>query len=231
MKIRIFIVVLFLVLLLVVFRRKETFEGQKICLLLVCCVHTRQNNDEIRIKWYTDAINKYLETTNLQVRVVESSGYKFPIEHERLKQYAFTSTLDKGIGFPTRGEAESILKVNESGILDDFDTIIKVTGKYYLPELEEEINNIPGNAGIIYQNIKDDSLKSNNSEIFGFRREYTNDIFDEHLKFPSKYIDLESGIYNVHERLGCNYHTFKTIKVECTDECPYRNNGSKLAEL
>lgn len=195
-------------------------SNSKKCLLLTCCVNAGRGDDEIIIKWYTSTINKYLETTNLHIRAVESSGYKFLIEHNRFKQYNFTSDLDKSINFPTRGEAESIIKANESGILEGFDTIIKLSGKYYVPELEKEINNIPNNVGIIYQNIKNEYNNTIASEIFGFQKQYIENIFSQMNTEM-----FEKCIYNIHEKLGCNFHTFKTMKVDCiTEKCPFRSN-------
>lgn len=218
----IFIIVLLMVVFLLGLKTKETFEkSQKKCLLLSCCVNVRDEKDR-RIKWYTDAINKYLETTKLQIRAIESSGYEFPIKHERFKQYTFTSTLDKSVNFPTRGEAESILKADESGILDGFDMIVKITGKYYVPELEEEISKIPDDCGIVYQNGKDEV--SNWSEVFGFRKEYINEIFGKMVNLGPE-IWFEKFILDIHEKLNCNSYRFpKTMKVECVTECPHKTD-------
>ena len=223
----ILLTVILIILGIVLYMNKPKKEFMlKKCILLPCCVRAGRGDDETRIKWYTETIKKYLETTNLQIRVVESSGYEFPIEHERLKQFVFSSELDKSFGFPSRGESESIIKVNESGILDDLDIIVKITGKYYLPDIEEEINNIPENAGIMYQNIKEDPTKFIASEIFGFKRKYINDIFKSILECEDQscYLALEHKIYNIHENLGCDFYTFKTLKIECTHEkCPFRS--------
>ena len=204
-------------------RKKETFE-QKKCLLLTCCVDAKDEKEK-RIKWYTDSINKYIENTNLQIRVVESSGYEFPIEHERLKQCSFVTKIDReNIAptlVPTRCEAESILKANESGILDEFDIVVKITGKYYVPELEKEISKIPDDCGIIYQQGKF-SETGQNSEIFGFRKEYIPNIFENMTKSD---VCFEDVIYNIHEKLNCSSYTIpKKMKVECIEECPHKTD-------
>lgn len=221
------LLVLVLVMMFVLSKQKETFE-QKRCLLLTCCVDVRDEKEK-RIRWYTDSIHKYLENTKLHVRVIESSGYEFPIEHERFKQYSFKSTLEREkINrdiIPTHTEAESILKANESGILDGFDLVVKITGKYYVPELAEEISKVPEDCGIVYQNSKS-SENSQNSEIFGFKKEYINDIFTKMIK---NNIFFEESIYNIHEKLNCNSYTIpKKMKVECVTECPHKTDPNIL---
>lgn len=234
-KILIFVFVVVVMLVFIIFsRNKECMETtNKTCLLLACCVNAR-NEKEKRIKWYTDAINKYLETTNLQIRVIESSGYDFSIEHERFKQHSFVTSIDRENIEPTsiiqtRREAESILKAYESGILDGFDIVVKITGKYYVPELEQEISKIPNDCGIIYQQSKL-SETSQSSEIFGFKKEYTDYIFGSMLNGD---LHFEEAISNIHEKLNCNsYRIPKKMKVECIDECPYKSDKNTfLKEL
>jgi hypothetical protein len=172
-----------------------------------------------------NAINKYLEKTNLHIRVVESSGYEFPIDHERFKQHTFTSTIDKNINFPTNGEIESIVKADESGILDGFDMVIKITGKYYVPELENELSKIPSDCGIVYQHgVYEEN--ATNSEIFGCKKEYIKKIFVEIYKNDTYF---EKLITNIHEKLGCtSYILDKKMKIECGDTCPHKTDKNIL---
>lgn len=229
----IILVLVIFVLLISITKTKNTFEN-KICILLTTCVDNGKKEEyESRKKWYTETIKKYLETTNLQIRVIESSGYEFQIQDEKLKQHSFISVLDKSFRFPTRSEAESILKANESGILDGFDIIIKLTGKYYIPELETEVSKIPNDCGIIYQNtvITPDSTDMS-CEIFGFRKDYINNLFSNMLEEKNPDINFEKFIFNIHEKLNCNSYMFpKKMKIECIDKCPYRNDKSTLSEI
>lgn len=215
------------------------FCKNKKCILLTCCVNSRDEKD-LRIKWYTHSINNYLENTNLQIRVIESSGYKFMIEHERLKQHSFNTKIEPGNTSPTsllltQREAESILEANKSGILDGFDMIIKITGKYYVPEIETEISKIPGDCGIVYQNtnITKESW-SIPSEIFGFRKEYIDKIF-KNMMLEEKNTDMyfEKIILNIHEKMNCKNYIFpKKMKVECNGECAHSSDKiRKLTEL
>jgi hypothetical protein len=203
-------------------------ENKNKCLLLTTCVNVRDEKEK-RIKWYTDAINKYLENTNLQIRIVESSGYEFPISHDRLRQYSFITSIEREKLLPelvpTRCEAESILEANKSGILDGLDIIVKITGKYYVPELEEEINKIPDDCGIIYQHGKF-SETGQNSEIFGFKKEYISNVFE---KILTSDVIFEDVIHNIHEKLNCKSYTIpKKMKVECIEECPHKTNKNEI---
>lgn len=230
------LLVLVLVMMFVLSRQKETFE-QKRCLLLVCCIHVRDEKEK-RIGWYTDAINKYLENTNLQIRVIESSGYRFPIEHERFKQHSFNTKIEPGNTTPTslvqtQREAESIIEANKSGILDGFDLVIKITGKYYVPEIETEILNIPDDCGIVYQHTTITPESSGiPSEIFGFRKEYTDEIFDLMINEKNPDMFFEKIILNIHQKLNCKSYIFpRKMKVECINECAHSTDKRVLTEI
>lgn len=209
------LLVLLLLILLLLQNRKG---GSGTCILLT----SYANNDEERIKWYTYAINNYLEHTQLKLRLVDSSGYTFPVEEsERFKQYSFVQP--EGMPSSTHQESYAILEAEKSGLLDGFDTVFKLTCKYYLPELEKELETVPEDVGIIYQNAG-----AQNSELFGFSKNLLKPIFEKVLKGDKI---MEDQIHNIHEELGVKSHRLKPLEIQCGETCPVRANTSVLKYL
>lgn len=211
---------LFLVLLLLLLlnRKESTFSESGTCILLT----SYANNDEERIKWYTYAINNYLENTQLKLRLVDSSGYTFPIEEtERFKQYSFVQP--EGMPSSTHQESYAILEAEKSGLLDGFDTVFKLTCKYYLPELEKELETVFKDVDIIYQNAG-----AQNSELFGFSKNLLKPIFEKVLNGDKI---MEDQIHNIHEELGVKSHRLKPLEIQCGESCPSRANTSILKYL
>ncbi len=210
----IFLVLLLLLLLLL----ESTFSEGGTCILLT----SYANNDEERIKWYTYAINNYLENTQLKLRLVDSSGYTFPIEEtERFKQYSFVQP--EGMTSSTHQESYAILEAEKSGLLDGFDTVFKLTCKYYLPELEKELETVPKDVGIIYQNAG-----AQNSELFGFSKNLLKKIFEKVLNGDKI---MEDQIHNIHEELDVKSHRLKPLEIQCGETCPIRGDTSILKYL
>jgi hypothetical protein len=201
-------------------RKDSTFseDGSEMCILLT----SYANNDEERIKWYMYAINNYLEHTQLKLRLVDSSGHTFQIEEsERFKQYSFVQP--EGMPSSTHQESYAILEAEKSGLLDGFDTVFKLTCKYYLPELEKELETVPKDVDIIYQNAG-----AQNSELFGFSKNLLKNIFEKVLNGDKI---MEDQIHNIHEELGVKSHRLKPLEIQCGESCPSRANTSILKYL
>jgi hypothetical protein len=168
------------------------------------------------------AINNYLENTKMKLRLVDSSGYTFPIEEsERFKQYSFVQP--EGMPSSTQQESYAILEAEKSGLVDGFDTVFKLTCKYYLPELEKELETVPEDVGIIYQNAG-----AQNSELFGFSKNLLKPIFEKVLNGDKI---MEEQIHNIHEELGVKSHRLKPLEIQCGETCPVRANTSILKYL
>lgn len=216
------LVLLLVVLLLLQNRKESTFsESGGTCILLT----SYANNDEERIKWYMYAINNYLENTQLKLRLVDSSGCTFQIEEsERFKQYSFVQPDDE-TRFKSSSQMESyaILEAEKSGLLDGFDTVFKLTCKYYLPELEKELETVPEDVGIIYQNAG-----AQNSELFGFSKKLLKPIFEKVLNGDKI---MEAQIHNIHEEFGVKSHRLKPLEIHCGESCPIRGDTSVLKYL
>lgn len=201
----------FFVLLIVSVKEREEYA-----ILLTTYV----GRDPSRVPMYMEKIRLYLDRTRAPICVVESSGSSFPIAHDRLRQYSFVGGAHSS---STHAEAESILRAFDSGMLDDYRRIIKITGKYFVPDIE---TSIPREAEVVYQN-RDDSSWKQPSEIFGFDAEHTRAIFEPILHGHRV---MEDALQNVHERIGArSFAHFGPLRLEGT--LVPRANGDVLRQL
>lgn len=160
-------------------------------ILMTTCVSPQifQKDDSpiIRKKLYEETIMLWLTCTNLDIYVMESSGSTLDIpNHPRINMYSFTIPNDIVQGNSSIGEAMSIQKAMEYfGLVEKYEFIVKVTGRYFVPELESFVNNvlsisrpIPSflfqqyKRNLIFSVIFQDYIRGKNrqpSEIFGFK--------------------------------------------------------------
>lgn len=139
---------LLLVIILVYFSSSKFSGTLGTCILLTTTVYintteylNENNTPEVRLKQYIDSINKWIKFTDLNIYIVESSNYGFPEykNNPRVKVYTFKSENDINCKHcsATPYEAESILRAFNHFGLKVYDKIIKITGKYYIPDMEK----------------------------------------------------------------------------------------------
>jgi hypothetical protein len=100
-----------------------------------------QTDPEERIKNYNDSINKW-KNTNLKIVIVENSGYPF----DQFKQFVsdrfeIISFNESEINTPNDSKGLSeLFSINyafkNSKIIKNGDFIVKITGRYFVPEFE-----------------------------------------------------------------------------------------------
>jgi hypothetical protein len=117
--------------------------------------------------------------------VVESSGYSFP-EITNDKLYVFSFSQDKKPNSSSQGEANSIIKILEN-IKDNDDYIncshiMKVTGRYYLKDIETVLNDAEQDKDLYLQIHRNDAINWQNSEYFGIRKEMMTDCVESILE-------------------------------------------------
>lgn len=141
-----------------------------------CCILLTMYIKDDRKDLYTDITNKWLNNTNLDIYIVNSSGLTLDINHPRLKQFSFLQNSNFMNKDPSVVERDSILKAFEyfKDDFNDYDIIIKVTGKYFIPELENIIKYIPNDTDIILQN--QDITHGQNCELIGIAKHKIRDI-------------------------------------------------------
>jgi hypothetical protein len=170
-----------------VFKERFTYKKNETCILLTTTVYINTsdykndyNSPDSRLKIYTDSIDMWLNKTDRDIYVVESSNYNFPQyrDNPRVKVLTFKSSNDIECKHcsATPYEAESILRAFYYFNLGSYENIIKVTGKYFIPGVEELIKNIPSDAELFFQNADEPEYKKQNSEIFGCKSIYLKKI-------------------------------------------------------
>jgi hypothetical protein len=184
------IVVLIVFIILILYKRfsgPEFGMGHLLCpktkntycvLLSTCVIRPKLDVDkqEELIVIYRRTINSWLKETNLPIFVVDSSGYKFEeFKRSRLQVCSFNLTQDKSSTF---SEASSVLYALSNCLeLKNYDVIVKVTGRYYIPEFENILKNVVGDEDLYLQKRRSMINDAQNSEVFGFKREIGEDIF------------------------------------------------------
>jgi hypothetical protein len=151
-------------------------------------VFQKDSND--RIQTYLSSILKWLYNTNFNIVLVENSGYNFnELDEEkqkfkdRFEVIVFHETkLDEAKFIQNEGSKgrHEIFAINyafnNSKILSLSNFIIKITARYYIPELEEYLNYYDlNNYDCLVQNNR------NRCEVVGSHIKYFSDIFDMHI--------------------------------------------------
>ena len=232
----IFIILYFINIYLFIFNTKtiinfkENYKNRKnnIGILLTCTVIINNDirqlilrNSETRKNIYIKSIKQWLEKTNFPIVVVENSNYNFPelnmekeLYKDRFEIISFEGTTkkhcEKIIEKDSKGiyELFSIIYAYEhSSLLRNLDYIIKVTGRYFVPNLEDNLNNMNQN---IYKVVQ--QKNSYRCEIIGVHKSVFKTIFDIN--------DVHSHIeYTYRNRLN-KYKNEKwilpTLKIEPT---------------
>ena len=229
-----YIVILFLVLIILIYYSiKEPFSVEKgggTCILLTTTVYINTkdylnnfNSPEARLKIYKDCIDKWLANTDLIIYVVESSNYDFPEykNNPRVKVYTFISTnqIDCKHCSATPYEAESILRAFNYFGLNTYDKIIKVTGKYYIPNIEQIIEDIPPDAELYFQNLHEYDRKVQNSEIFGCQTKLLPTLMNLIIKNSRLNMNFENTLYSIKDK----YIVYRLPPIKL--ETPIRRSG------
>lgn len=165
-----------------------------------------QKDKQKRLGIYLKSINEWLKDPNLYVVIVENSGYEFKelkLDNERHEIVSFKyddlpeSDRNSLINSSNKGlhETYSInYAIKNSKIiknLNDDDMIIKLTGRYFIPNFYEIISNIENDTKICIQGTKNNFMFS-----LGMRcemiacRKYLTDYIFKHNFNESMYAEL-----------------------------------------
>ena len=158
-------------------------------ILLTTTVHVHDTNylyqikKEDRLQTYLASIHQWL-TTGLPIIVVENSGYTFPeLKGTRVEVITFDSNKDKEFHHFLRSlvklkgkglyEIRSIRYACEhSHLLKQCTHFMKVTGRYFIPSLEEILQTLPSSTKAVRQ------YNADQCEVVGCRKDYIETIFD-----------------------------------------------------
>lgn len=168
----------------------------KISIILTTCVNVNHNIDVLyqrdkqsRINTYVKSINKWINETNLNIIVVENSGYSFPQLQSKINNRFQIITFDsnKNIEFnklkfqTSKGQWEMFAiqyAYKNSEMLQKSEFIIKITGRYYIPNFLNYLiqKNIMKYDCLIQYKIPN---RIDRCEFVGCKKKLFNDIFNE----------------------------------------------------
>jgi len=161
------------------------------CILLTMTVNINNNiklltikDSNVRLDIYIITIKKWLYNTNIKIIIVENSGYNFnELEYEkeffkdRFEIISFNENeIFPEISFDKSKGTHELYSIhyayNISFLIKNSDFIIKITGRYFIPYLENFISNYDlSNYLILCQFFK------NYCEILGCNKLYFNNLF------------------------------------------------------
>jgi hypothetical protein len=180
---------------------------------------------------YINTIKWWIENSNFDIYVVNSSGKFFDLDFDCDRLTIFTFNQDD-YAIPGKSttyyELLSIRKILEyiPSILVKYTCIIKLTGKYRLPSLEKMIRKIPQNIDIIFQHIHIGKY-SQNTEVIGFKSDQILDIIKYAQYYPN--LTFERIMSNIKQK---KYITLRLDPIHIPKEYRVlRRNNSILKIL
>jgi hypothetical protein len=192
-----------------------------VLIILTCTVQVNrykhflhQLNSEERKNTYVKSIKQWLDKTKFKICVVENSGYTFPELEEYIKEYGnrFEIITFNELTLPpelqhlvynnSKGASEMYSIINaysNTKFKQSINFVIKITGRYFIPELENfllttDINNRTKGINIYERPNSIIGLHQSNEnrcELLGIHTKLFNLIFELHLSD-------ESGIFYPH---------------------------------
>ena len=133
---------------------------------------------------YHTQIKKWLNETNYDIVVVESSGYDFPkIEHERLHKVIFTSNqLPSSSQYEAVSISYALKEIRNKEFYINCSHILKVTGRYFLKDITHCLNNVEQNQDLYLQKHFNFNITWQNTEYFGIKKELFDLFIDGGVK-------------------------------------------------
>jgi hypothetical protein len=158
---------------------------------------------ETRKDIYIYSIKKWLSDTKFNIIIVENSGYLYPELDNEKEKYKDRFEI---ISFNGNELEEAKYLVNNSSkgaheffaidyalknseLIKKSKFIIKITGRYYIPDLEDYINSL--NIFEYYALHQYIQFYCPKCEIVGCRSDYANYIFDKEIKFNNDIVEYE----------------------------------------
>jgi hypothetical protein len=152
--------------------------------LLTTAINNPENlikDPDLRKVLYHTQIQKWLNETNYDIVVVESSGYNFPeIKHERLHKviFKFDTNLSSSSQYEALSISRALKDIRNKNFYINCTHILKVTGRYFLKDITNHLNNVEQNKDLYLQKHFNNKKKCQNSEYYGIKKELY-DLFIE----------------------------------------------------
>lgn len=179
---------------------------------------------QVRERHYIEAIEYYFNRTKVKIVIVENTGHDFShsldgklLNSERLEIMSFNGNnfpKELGKGY---GELEAIsYAINNSKFISDNTSIIKVTGRYKVSNIQTFIKDISNSSSDLCQFLYFKGHKAAFSGIFISSRFFLKDVLEKyhHLMDDSKGVYFEHVLatsINDYRFSGGNYKMLKSF--------------------
>lgn len=144
--------------------KRVQIAPQKITILLTTTVSVnneiwtlKQKDERERLQIYQKSIERWLRFTDLNIVVVENSNYLKIIKPEWFKLYPNRLELisfQDPVTAPGKGQHELYAinyAITHSKLIHQSDFMVKVTGRYFIPELQQQLTTMSPKTQIISQ--------------------------------------------------------------------------------
>lgn len=160
-----------------------------------------QQNSKERIQTYLKSINQWIEKTNFHLLIIENSGYTFP-EIKRSPRVEVISFQEKNIPeiekfyrYHSKGWSEGYsiqYAYKHSKLIQYSNFIFKVTGRYFIPELEDYLSQFKVNNYDIMTQLDKDRC-----ELLGCHPKHFFTLF--HLDYRNENGKLDYHVENIYQ--------------------------------
>ena len=227
-----FILIAFIILVILVALNYSTFTKiiDPVTIILTCTVNVHDNINTLKMKnaderknIYLKSIKNWLYKTNFNIIVVENSGYSFPeLKQELIKFKNRFEIISKHIILNDSSKGiHEIYAINYAynnskliKLLDENSIVIKVTGRYFIPQLEEYIGQ--NSFNIITQN------NPKNCEMLGCKKKYFNNLFNMNIE---KFMFFPVYIENVYFKRTSLFPKNEVLNSKLFQIEPTKNGG------
>lgn len=149
----------------------NTTENKNKWIVILTTAVGVNGENKYRKNLYVKQILKWLHYTDYYIYVIESTGVHLNITHERLKFVSFK--LPK-LASSSQSEAISILhilnNIKNDPVYIDCTHILKVTGRYFLYNINDVLNNCVSDLHVYIQHHYNYRFKWQNTEYFGIQK-------------------------------------------------------------
>ena len=180
-------------------------------------------NTPDRTDMYYNTLNWYVHNSTFELVVVDSFGVGFNISHPRVHYCVYNQSNHKihWWRFKSNSELLSLQMATDQyhELFDRFEYVVKMTGKYVLPDLKYELDKIPVNGDIdwIIQSREGKAFRVT-TEVFGVKSTMWNSTLHRlKTSIPAWMVEIRMGYILVAD--GYFYHKNNTW-----------NNGTEEAE-
>lgn len=198
---------------------KKTIQNSAKCALLLTMHCTTE-----KLYMYLDVLNLWLNKSNFLIYTVDSANHPMfkTSNHPRWRALSFDQGIDTGPCYSIL-ELNAIARSEKYFDWSQHDLVIKVTGKYFLPNLENIISYIPNDTHLVLQRKSNVFIKYQNSELYAFKPGYAQKL---QKNFNGK--GSEQSLYEFAKRCKEKCLRFPSLKIETKNP---RGDGSVLSYL